>query len=171
MDYETTPAATFGHSLTGVSINLLVRAVAVEVAFLVAVFGMRARRQSRDFAIALYQGQAIQIHSDGTFANHPLQSLLPESGVRGAGIEIRSQEIDPDSACALAEAVGGMVLAKPNDKTAHELREAVILSPRGYAFVPSRRIWRAAGSATRHEFQELYPVAKRVMDINAADAG
>lgn len=140
MDYETTPAAAFGHALTGLTINLLVRDVAAEVTFLMAVFGMQSHRQSTDFAIVLYQGKPIQIHSDTTFANHPLHALLPESGVRGAGIEIRLHESDPDEACGRAEAAGGVVLAEPKDKTAHGLREAVILSPHGYAFVPSRRI-------------------------------
>lgn len=140
MDYNTTPAASFGHSLTGVSINLLVRDVAAEVAFLTGVFGMQAFRQSKDFAIVIYQGQPIQVHSDGTFANHPLHGLLPESGPRGAGLEIRLHESDPDAACDLAEAHGGMVLQTPTNKAGHGLREAVILSPHGYAFVPSTRI-------------------------------
>jgi catechol 2,3-dioxygenase-like lactoylglutathione lyase family enzyme len=140
MDYNTTPAAAFGHSLTGLSINLLVRDVAAEVAFLTGVFGMEAHRQSQDFAIVLYQGKPIQVHSDGSFSSHPLHALLPEAGVRGAGLEIRLHESDPDAACLLAESLGGVVLAEPKDKAAHGLREAVILSPHGYAFVPSRRI-------------------------------
>jgi hypothetical protein len=49
-------------------------------------------------------------------------------------------EADPDLAAAQAEGAGGMVLQPPTDKKGHALREAVILSPAGYAFVPSRRI-------------------------------
>jgi predicted enzyme related to lactoylglutathione lyase len=140
MDYETTPAEAFGHSLVGLSINLLVRDVAAETGFLSAVFDMPVHRQSVDFAIMLYDGKPFQIHSDGSFSSHPLHGLLPESGLRGAGIEIRLHESDPDNACARAEAAGGMVLKPPTDKPQHGLREAVILSPHGYAFVPSRRI-------------------------------
>jgi hypothetical protein len=33
MDYETTPAAAFGHSLAQISLNLLCRDLAAEVAF------------------------------------------------------------------------------------------------------------------------------------------
>jgi hypothetical protein len=58
----------------------------------------------------------------------------------GAGVEIRLHEADPDLAAAQAEGAGGMVLQPPTDKKGHALREAVILSPAGYAFVPSRRI-------------------------------
>lgn len=140
MDYETTSAASFGHALTGLSINLLVRDVATEVGFLTGVFGMAAHRQSADFAIVVYEGLPLQVHSDNSFASHPLHGLLPESAPRGAGLEIRLHESDPDAACALAESCGGMVLQPPTDKAGHGLREAVILSPHGYAFVPSTRI-------------------------------
>jgi len=140
MDYETVPAAEFGHALRAVSVNLLCRDVPGEVAFLTAVFGMTAHRVSADFAILLHAGQPLQLHSDATYASHPLPSLLPEAGPRGAGIEIRLHEADPDRAALRAEAAGGVVLQAPTDKPAHGLREAVILSPSGYAFVPSRRI-------------------------------
>lgn len=140
MDYDTVPAPVFGHALSRISVNLLVRDVPREVAFLTAVFGMQAHRVSRDFAILLHAGQPLQLHSDATYAAHPLPSLLPEAGPRGAGVEIRLHEADPDAAAEAAEAAGGAVLQAPTDKPAHGLREAVILSPSGYALVPSRRI-------------------------------
>ncbi|WP_149588526.1 VOC family protein [Tabrizicola flagellatus] len=140
MDYETVPPPEFGHALRAISVNLLCRDVAVEVAFLTEVFGMTAHRVSRDFAILLHAGQPLQLHSDGTYANHPLPALLPEAGPRGAGVEIRLHEADPDRAAERAGAAGGVLLQPATDKTAHGLREAVILSPSGYAFVPSRRI-------------------------------
>lgn len=141
MDFDTVPSAEFGHSLNGLTVNLLVRDVLAEVGFLVSVFGMQAHQTSRDFAILVYAGQPFQLHSDGTYANHPLPSLLPESGPRGGGIELRLHETDPDQACVRAEMhSNAMILQTPRDKTAHGLREAVILCPEGYAWVPSRRI-------------------------------
>ncbi len=142
MDYETVSGVEFGHSLQGLSINLLVRDVLAEVSFLTRVFDMQAHRVSRDFAILIYAGQAFQLHADSTFANHPLPSLLPEVGPRGAGIELRLHETDPDLAAArAAEFERATVLQSPRDKkNSHGLREAVILSPEGYAWVPSRRI-------------------------------
>lgn len=141
MDYETVPAATFGHSLSRITVNLLCRDVLTEVRFLAEVLGLTAHRVSRDFAIVLHAGQALQLHSDATYANHPLPQLLPEAGPRGGGIELRLHEADPDLCATRAQGFeGALVLQPPTDKTAHGLREAVILSPSGYAFVPSRRI-------------------------------
>lgn len=141
MDYENVPAQQFGHALAGLSVNLLVRDVRAEAAFLAAVFGMQAHRLSADFAIMLHAGQPFQLHSDATFAAHPLHSLLPETGPRGAGIELRLHEADPDLAAArLADFPAALLLQPPTDKTGHGLREAVILCPNGYAWVPSRRI-------------------------------
>lgn len=141
MDYDTAPAPAFGHALTRISVNLLVRDVLAEVAFLTGVFGLTARRASRDFAIVLHADQPFQLHADHTYMNHPLHALLPESGPRGAGIELRLHEADPDAACArMAGFPQGMVLQTATDKPAHGLREAVILCPMGYAWIPSRRI-------------------------------
>ncbi|QYK41617.1 MAG: glyoxalase [Paracoccaceae bacterium] len=141
MDYETAPAPVFGRSLTGITLNLLVPDAALHAGFLARVFGMTVHRASRDFAIVLHAGQPLQLHADATFAAHPLHALLPEAGPRGAGAELRLHEADPDAACARAASEpGAMVLDAPRDKAAHGLREAVILCPAGYAWVPSRRL-------------------------------
>lgn len=141
MDYETVPAPVFGHALRGLSLNFLVRDVAREAAFLRAVLGFGVHRMSADFAILTLGDQPLQLHSDAAYAAHPLPALLPEAGARGAGIELRLHEVDPDAACARAAGVeGAVVLQAAVDKPAHGLREAVILSPHGYAWVPSRRI-------------------------------
>jgi hypothetical protein len=141
MDYETVPAEVFGHSLRAVSVNLLVRDVLAEVAFLTHVFGMTAHRVSKDFAIVLHAGQPFQLHADHTYSAHPLLSLLPESAPRGAGIELRLHEADPDQAAERISTFPNAVLLQgPTDKVGHGLREAVILCPMGYAWVPSRRI-------------------------------
>lgn len=138
MDYETVSPGDFGRSLSGIGVNLVSRDVRALAAFLEAVFGMRAHRLSADFAIMISAGAILQLHSDGTFAAHPLLGLLPEAGARGAGIEIRLYEVDPDAACLRAsDHPEATVLQPPADKP-HGLREAVILSPEGYAFVPSR---------------------------------
>ncbi|ABV95023.1 hypothetical protein Dshi_3290 [Dinoroseobacter shibae DFL 12 = DSM 16493] len=139
MQYDTVDAVTFGRSLRGLGINLLVQDAQRSVAFLTEVFGMTAHQPTRDFAILTYGDAVFQIHADATYHAHPLPSLLPESGPRGGGVELRLYDCDPDAAAARAEAAGGLILQGATDKP-HGLREAVILDPDGYAWVPSRAL-------------------------------
>lgn len=137
MDFETVSAEEFGASLRGLGINLLVRDVRASAAFLETVFGLGVHRLSDDFAIITYGSQVFQLHSDGTYAGHPLQELLPENPPRGRGVQIHLFDTDPDEAVAKAEEAGGMVLAAPKAKP-HGLVEAFILDPDGYCWVVSR---------------------------------
>ncbi|UWQ41301.1 glyoxalase [Leisingera aquaemixtae] len=137
MDYQTVDGDSFGRSLRGIGINLLVRDVPAEVAFLETVFGMKGHQVTQDFAIVTYGGQVFQLHRDGSYAENPLLGLLPETPPRGAGIEIRLYDTDPDEAVVRAEAAGFIILQAPADKP-HGLREAYILCDNGYAWVLSR---------------------------------
>lgn len=137
MDFETVSAETFGASLRGLGLNLVVRDVLAEVTFLSRVFDMASHRASADFAIMTYQEQVFQLHSDGTYHANPVLNLLPEQPPRGAGIELRLYDTDPDETAARAQEAGYLVLQEPTDKP-HGLREAYILSDQGYAWVPSR---------------------------------
>lgn len=139
MDYETVGPAEFGASLRGMGLNLLVRDVGAQAAFLEHVFGMCAHQPTADFAIMTYGDQVFQLHSDTTYHANPLMGLLPEMPPRGAGIEIRLYDTDPEAASARAEAAGGTILQGPTDKP-HGLREAYILCENGYAWVPSRAL-------------------------------
>lgn len=137
MDYETVSAESFGASLRGIGLNILVRDVIAEARFLETVFGLRAHRVSADFAIITAGDAVFQLHSDGTYHSNPLLGLLPETPPRGAGIEIRLYDCDPDDAAKRAEEIGATILQAPTDKP-HGLREAFILCDNGYAWVPSR---------------------------------
>lgn len=137
MEYDSVDADSFGRSLRGIGLNLLVRNVKAQCAFLETVFGLQAHQVTQDFAIVTYGDQVFQLHSDGTYHSNPLLSLVPEHPPRGAGLEIRLYDSDPDVAAARAEAAGGTVLQAPTDKP-HGLREAYILCENGYAWVPSR---------------------------------
>jgi predicted enzyme related to lactoylglutathione lyase len=136
MDFETISAKDFGASLRGLGLNLLVRDVTAQIAFLETVFGMKAFQPTADFAIMTYGDQVFQLHSDGTYHSNPLLGLLPENPPRGAGIEIRLYDTDPKEACAKAKGAGGTILQEPMDKP-HGLHEAYILCGNGYAWVPS----------------------------------
>jgi len=137
MDYETIDAHSFGRNLRGIGLNLLVRDVGAQVAFLETVFDMQAHQPTPDFAIITYGNEVFQLHSDATYHSNPLLGLLPETPPRGAGIEIRLYDTDPDIAAERAEAAGGTILQPATDKP-HGLREAFILCENGYAWVPSR---------------------------------
>lgn len=137
MDFETVDPEIFGGSLKGIGLNLLVRDVERTVDFLTTVFDMSAHRVSADFAIIKYGYQLIQLHADHTYGAHPLLGLLPEAGPRGAGLEIRLYESNPDTAANRAEKFGAMILQAPTDKP-HGLRETCILCDDGYAWVASQ---------------------------------
>jgi len=137
MDYQSVSAEDFGKSLRGIGLNLLVRDVPGQCAFLEAVFGMRSHQVTADFAIVTYGNQVFQLHADGTYHANPLLGLLPENPPRGAGVEIRLYNTDPDEAAKRAQAAGATLLQSPTEKP-HGLREAYILCENGYAWVPSR---------------------------------
>ncbi|MEO9898733.1 MAG: VOC family protein [Paracoccaceae bacterium] len=137
MDYESADADSFGRSLKGIGLNFLVHDVRASCAFLKTVFDMESHQATSDFAIVTYGDQVFQLHSDGTYHSNPLLGLLPENPPRGAGIEIRLYDTDPDKAVDAAEKAGGTVLHPRTDKP-HGLREAYILDSDGYAWVPSR---------------------------------
>jgi len=139
VDYNDVSAEDFGASLRGIGLNLLVRDVGRQVAFLEGLFGMKAFQPTEDFAIMTYGEDVFQLHVDGTYHSNPLLGLLPESPPRGAGIEIRLYDTDPDETCARAEALGGTILQEATDKP-HGLREAYILCENGYAWVVSRAL-------------------------------
>ncbi|MEM9549627.1 MAG: glyoxalase [Pseudomonadota bacterium] len=143
MDYDTIDADRFGRSLRGIGLNLLVRSVPEECAFLETVFEMTAHQVTADFAIVTYGTQVFQLHSDGTYHSNPLLGLLPETPPRGAGLEIRLYDSDPDVTVPRAMGFGAVILQEPTDKP-HGLREAYILCENGYAWVPSKP--KAAGT-------------------------
>jgi catechol 2,3-dioxygenase-like lactoylglutathione lyase family enzyme len=137
MDLEQVPPAEFGAALRGLGINLLVRDVPATCARLTGVFGLSAHRVSADFAILRYGTALFQLHADGTYGANPYAALLPESGPRGAGCELRLYDSDPDAAAGRAAAHDMHLLQPPTDKP-HGLREAYLICPDGYAWVPSR---------------------------------
>jgi catechol 2,3-dioxygenase-like lactoylglutathione lyase family enzyme len=134
-------ADAYGRSLKGLGINLLVRDIARSTAFARDVLGAEIVVSDADFAV-LRQGPAgphqasWMLHADGTYHSHPLPGLLSDVQIRGVGVEIRLYHCDPDKAAAAAKTHQYHVLAEATDKP-HGLREAYILDPDGYCWVPS----------------------------------
>ncbi len=135
-------ADAYGRSLKGFGVNILVRDVARSVAFLSEILQVEAVYAERDFAVCRHKGQDWMLHSDASYHSNPLLALTGDGAVRGAGLELRLYGIDPDAAAARAEAAGHSVLQAPADKP-HGLREAFLVDPDGYVWVPS--VEKAAG--------------------------
>ena len=129
-------ADAYGRSLRGMGINMLVRDVARSVAFLGDVLGVELVYRDQDFAVCSYRGQEWMLHSDASYHSNPLLSLTGDGAIRGAGLELRLYGVDPDGAVARAEAAGHTVLQEARDKP-HGLREAFLVDPDGYVWVPS----------------------------------
>ena len=138
MDLDTVDAADFGQSLRGVGLNLLVRDVGRSLDFLRKVLGMEVFQSSDDFAILRSGSVLLQIHADHTYHSNPLAGILPETGARGAGVELRLYDVDPETALERAQDHEGATVLQEAKNKPHGLREAYILDPDGYCWVPSR---------------------------------
>ena len=135
-DFDPGDGEQVGRALEGFGINLLVSSVDRTVAFLQSVFEFGAVSASPDYALLIFRQRYYQLHADHTYAENPLPSLLPESGARGGGVELRLFEVDPDEAERRARANDYVVLMETADKP-HGLRECFLLDPDGYCWVPS----------------------------------
>lgn len=133
------PADEYGRGLKGFGVNLLVSDVVASVAFATAVLGAEAVYHDADFAVLWRGAVEWMLHADHAYADHPLAGFVKGLDGRGAGVELRLYDCDPDAAEAAARAAGYLVLAGAADKP-HGLREAFILDPDGYCWVPGRAI-------------------------------
>ena len=138
MDYETVDADSFGRSLKGIGLNLLVRDVKAECAFLEGLFlGWLRIRSLRILPLSPMARRYSSCTATAPMLRTRCWGSCRKTPPRGAGVEIRLYETDPDAAAARAEAFGATVLQAPADKP-HGLREAYILCENGYAWVPGR---------------------------------
>jgi len=135
-NFDPENANQVGRSLKGFGVNLLVRDVCKTLDYLISVLGFEVISSSRDYALITLAGQLYQLHPDHTYSQNPLPSLVPESGPRGGGVELRLFNVDPDTAERKARENGYQVLMATADKP-HGLRECFLLDPDGYCWVPS----------------------------------
>ncbi len=135
---DRTSAEEMGHFLEGFGVNLLARRIDQTATFLHRVLEFEILRQSRDYAVLAHRDILYQLHADPTYAAHPLLAHLPEAGLRGAGVELRLYQVDPDRAESRARKGGYEILQETADKP-HGLRECFLLDPDGYCWVPSVR--------------------------------
>jgi catechol 2,3-dioxygenase-like lactoylglutathione lyase family enzyme len=133
-------ADAYGRTLTGLSLNLIVRDVARSLPFYTGVLGFRALYSDEDFAALERDGARLQLHADHTYEHQPWAPRLAALGKRGLGAEIRLMGIDPDEAERRARAAGYTVLTEARDWP-HGWRDTVVEDPDGYTFavgIPKR---------------------------------
>lgn len=121
---------------SGLWINLLAADLDAALAFQTDILGCEAIYRDKAFAIMRFAETSWMVHSDATYANHPMNDRLAATSIRGAGCEIRLHGCDPDEAQRRAEDLGLAVMAAAKDRP-HGLREAFIVDLDGYVWVPS----------------------------------
>jgi catechol 2,3-dioxygenase-like lactoylglutathione lyase family enzyme len=129
------PAPQYSHTLQGLTLNLLVRDIARSLPFHREVLGAQVVYNDVDFAVLRYGEVEWMLHADHTYLDHPLHASLSDEIPRGVGAELRLHGRNPDEAEAIARRLGFAVLAGPIDKP-HGLREAYLIDPDGYLWVP-----------------------------------
>jgi catechol 2,3-dioxygenase-like lactoylglutathione lyase family enzyme len=125
------PAAEFGRSLEGVSVNLIVRDVARSVPFYRDVLGFQLLYSDPDYAAFDRDGFKLQLHADHTWEHMPWAERLAE-GPRGVGAELRLLGVEPDAAERRARELGFRVHLGTRERAGHGWRECYLEDPDGY---------------------------------------
>jgi len=126
-------AADYGRTLTGLSVNLIVRDLVRSIPFYADVLELRLLYSDEDFAAFEREGVRLQLHADHTYAQMPWAPRLRDDGRRGFGAEIRILGIDPDAAEKRARD-GGFTVLVPVRDWPHGWRDCVLEDPDGYTF-------------------------------------
>jgi catechol 2,3-dioxygenase-like lactoylglutathione lyase family enzyme len=126
-------AADYGRTLTGLSLNLIVRDVARSLPFYTSVLQLRLLYSDEDFAAFEGEGVRIQIHADHTYAEMPWASRLAGDAKRGLGAEIRILGLDPDAAETRTRE-GGFTVLVPTRDWPHGWRDCIVEDRDGYTF-------------------------------------
>jgi catechol 2,3-dioxygenase-like lactoylglutathione lyase family enzyme len=127
--------AAYAATLRGLSVNLVVRAIAPALAFARGVLEAEVVYADPDFAVVRGHGAEWMLHADHTYEKHPLLAELAAMTRRGGGLELRLHGCDPDRAEAAARRLGYRVLQAATAK-GHGMREAFLLDADGYLWVP-----------------------------------
>ena len=91
------PAPQYGHSLKGLTLNLLVRDINRSLEFQTRVLGVEVVYSDPDIAVLRGYGTEWMLHADHTYLENNLYDLVAELPVRGLGVEIRFAWLRPRS--------------------------------------------------------------------------
>jgi catechol 2,3-dioxygenase-like lactoylglutathione lyase family enzyme len=129
------PAPEFARTLEGISLNLMVRDIALSLPFYTEVLGLKALYSDPDFA-ALEDpaGRHMMLHADHTLDHSPAETARLSGGAkRGTGAEVRILGLDPDEVEGRARA-GGFTVNVPTKTYPHGWRECRLEDSNGYMF-------------------------------------
>ena len=132
-------ARQYGHSLRGLTINLIVQNMARMLEFQQHVLEANTVYEDPDFAVFEGYGAQWMTHADHAYDNNALKALLALNQPRGGLVELRIHGCDPDRAEQQAKKRGYEVVQTASDKP-HGLREAYLRDAEGYLWVPDQTI-------------------------------
>jgi catechol 2,3-dioxygenase-like lactoylglutathione lyase family enzyme len=124
----------YGLTLTGLTLNLLVRDVERSLPFYTEVLEFRDVHHDPDFAALEREGMKLTLHADHTYAAQPWAPRLAETGKRGFGAEIRILGIAPEGAEQRARERGFTVVHPTKEWSGHGWRDCILEDPDGYTF-------------------------------------
>ena len=127
------PSDEYGRTLTGLSVNLIVREIAKSLPFYRDVLGFTVEYSDVDFAALRHDAIRIQLHADHTYDSMPWSPELAGGVRRGLGAEVRILGIDPDELERRARAAGAAVLVETGDRR-FGWRDVIVADPDGYTF-------------------------------------
>lgn len=134
------PPPEYGHSLTGLTLNVLVTDMDRAVLFANQVLGAAVIYSDPDISIVQAGGSQWMIHADHAYDKHAMYAVATSADQRGKGAEFRLHGRDPDDAVQRAIELGFEILDGARDQPDHGLREAHILDQDGYVWVPDVKI-------------------------------
>ena len=132
-------ANQYGHSLRGLTINLIVQDMARMLEFQRHVLEVEIVYDDPDFAVFEGYGAQWMAHADHTYDHNPLKLLLTLDKPRGGLTELRIHGCNPDRAEQQARQRGFQVVQRASDKP-HGLRESYLRDTEGYLWVPDQPI-------------------------------
>jgi catechol 2,3-dioxygenase-like lactoylglutathione lyase family enzyme len=129
------PAPRYARTLKGLTVNLVVRDIALALPFHREVLGASLVYSDPDIAVLRREDAEWMLHADHTYDSHPNHAALMRATPRGLGAELRLHGRDPDEAEGHARRLDYEVIEASADK-AHGLREVFLRDADGYVWVP-----------------------------------
>lgn len=139
--FDIPDPVTYGGSLTGIGVNLLVSELdwSAMLAFVREILCLPLATVGENFAVLRHEGVDMLFHRDDTYGSSPgavAERTRATAGIRGLGVELRLYNLEPQDVEARAKTAGFSVLQTTTTKP-HGLVECYIQGPGSFVWVPS----------------------------------